>query len=105
DIAAWYLGLATMGLAMGMANTLWGALLPRIWGTRHLGSVRALAMTVMVIATAVGPGVTGVLIDAGIGFAHQLLVMAALCVAQAALFLPESRRLAAGLAPPSLSVL
>ncbi|MEM8742214.1 MAG: MFS transporter, partial [Pseudomonadota bacterium] len=34
-IAAWYLGLATMGLAMGMANTLWGALLPRIWGTRH----------------------------------------------------------------------
>ncbi|MEM9198590.1 MAG: MFS transporter, partial [Pseudomonadota bacterium] len=81
DIAAWYLGLATMGLAMGMANTLWGALLPRIWGTRHLGSVRALAMTVMVIATAVGPGITGVLIDAGIGFAHQLLVMAALCVA------------------------
>ncbi|MEM9047377.1 MAG: MFS transporter [Pseudomonadota bacterium] len=97
-VVDWYLGLAMMGLAMGMANTLWGALLPRLFGTRHLGSVRALAMTVMVVATAVGPGMTGLLIDLGFVFAHQLLVMAGLCLMQGALFWPQSRRLAAGLA-------
>ncbi|MEM9012996.1 MAG: MFS transporter [Pseudomonadota bacterium] len=79
EIWAWYVGLALMGAAVGLNNTLWGALLPHLWGTRHLGSVRAVTTTAMVIATAVGPGLTGLLIDLGVGFPAQCAAMAVWC--------------------------
>jgi len=88
-------------LTQGMSSALWGALLPAVYGTRHLGSVRSLATTVMVVSTAIGPGVTGLLIDLGIDFPQQTLLLAAWCVALSGLGLLVQRRLAAEAAAPA----
>ena len=69
-----------LGVSYGMSQTLFGALWPEVYGTRHLGAVRSSVVAMMVFATAAGPGLTGALIDAGIGLPRQLVVMAAYCV-------------------------
>jgi len=65
-----------LGVSYGMTSTLFGAVWPEVYGTRHLGSLRAVTVSFMVFMSAAGPGVTGLLIDAGIGFNRQLVVMA-----------------------------
>jgi len=47
----------------------------------------------MVLATAVGPGLTGFLIDAGVSLPDQLLVMSAWCLAGAAALWLAVRRI------------
>ena len=79
-VSAWYLALAFIGLTQGISSALWGVILPVVYGTRHLGSVRSLVTTVMVISTAIGPGVTGILIDLGVNFTEQSLFLAAWCI-------------------------
>ncbi len=85
-IGAWYAMMALMGLTQGGSGTLLGALWPGLYGTRHLGAVRALATSSMVFATALGPGITGLLIDRGIAFPDQVAGFALWCVASSALF-------------------
>ncbi len=75
------------GLTAGAATTLIGALWAEIYGTRHLGAIRALAVAAMVFATGLSPGVMGGLLDLGIGLDTQILVMAVYTLAAAALFL------------------
>jgi MFS family permease len=79
-VATWYLALGLAGLTQGAAGALWGAFLPAVYGTRYLGSVRSLVTTVMVVSTAIGPGLTGVLIDWGVDFPRQSIVFVAWCV-------------------------
>ncbi|PIV72938.1 MAG: MFS transporter [Rhodobacteraceae bacterium CG17_big_fil_post_rev_8_21_14_2_50_65_11] len=79
QVVAWYVALGVIGITQGASSALWGVLLPDVYGTRHLGSIRSLATTVMVVATAIGPGVTGLLIDAGIDFPTQSFYMGAWC--------------------------
>jgi len=71
-------GMALVGLSTGAVSAVHGAYWPEMYGTRHLGAIRALATSVMVFATALGPGVTGYLIDGGVDFRHQLAGMGAL---------------------------
>jgi MFS family permease len=94
-IAAWIAALGLLGASVGMASALWGALLPAIYGTRHLGAVRSLATTAMVFSTAIGPGITGLLIDAGIDFPRQCLAMGLWCLVLSLACLPVRRRLKA----------
>jgi MFS family permease len=93
-VSAWFLAVGFIGVTQGMSQAIWGALWPELYGTRHLGGVRAMATTAMVFSTAVGPGVTGLLIDAGIDFPAQCLAMGLWCVALAAVLVAVSRRLA-----------
>lgn len=78
-VASWYAALGFIGITQGISATLWGALLPSVYGTQHLGSIRSLTMTIMVIATAIGPGITGILIDRQIDFPVQGLFMGGWC--------------------------
>ena len=87
-----------IGLGQGMSNTMNGALWAEVYGTRHIGAVRALIVATMVFSTAIGPGITGLLIDAGIPFPEQGLVMAAWCFALSAVFVVVTRRLTRELA-------
>lgn len=80
QVSAWWVALGVIGITQGMASALWGVLLPVAYGTRHLGSIRSLATTVMVIATAIGPGITGLLIDRGVDFPTQSLFMGVWCL-------------------------
>ena len=89
--AAIFLFFGLMGLSYGFSQTLFGALWPEMYGTRHLGAVRSVVVSFMVLATALGPAVTGALIDAGVGFPTQVLAMGAYTLAIVAVLLPVSR--------------
>jgi MFS family permease len=94
DVSVWFVTLALAGLTQGMAQTVWGSLWPELYGTRHLGSVRSMATTAMVFSTAIGPGLAGQLIDAGIAFPQQGLAMALWCAGLSGVLLVVSRRIA-----------
>jgi MFS family permease len=65
-------GLALMAMTTGGNSTLVASFWAEFYGTRYLGAIKATAAAVMVLATALGPGLTGLLIDAGITFDRQL---------------------------------
>lgn len=65
------LGLALIAATAGAGSTLASAFWAEFFGTRHLGKIRAMTAAVMVLGSALGPGISGVLIDAGITFARQ----------------------------------
>jgi len=76
SIAGIYLFMIMFGVNYGLTSTMFGSLWPEIYGIRHLGAIRAVIVAAMVFATAVGPGLTGALIDQGINLPQQLFWMA-----------------------------
>ncbi|MEO1681320.1 MAG: MFS transporter [Pseudomonadota bacterium] len=70
------LGMALMALSVGMNHTLPSAFWSEFYGTRHLGAVKAMATAVMVFGTAIGPLITGALIEAGLPFDDQMIWIA-----------------------------
>jgi hypothetical protein len=90
--------MALIGLTQGGSVALLGALWPELYGTRNLGSIKALATSAMVFATALGPGVTGMLIDAGIMFPDQTWGFALWCLLGSGMFVMVRTRLRAELA-------
>ncbi|MFN3276473.1 MAG: MFS transporter [Paracoccus sp. (in: a-proteobacteria)] len=97
EVWGWYLALAVVGITQGMASSLWGVLFPLLYGTAHLGAIRSLATTIMVVSTAIGPGITGVLIDAGIDFPTQSLFLGLWCAVITLLCITISRKLRMGI--------
>ena len=72
------LAIVLMGLAGGGQATLLNACWAEFYGTRHIGAIKAAATALMVLGSALGPGISGWLIDAGIGFEVQQLGYAAI---------------------------
>ena len=66
-------GMVIFGIGQGMQATAPAAFWAEFYGTRHLGAIKAIAAAIMVFGSAIGPGVTGVLIDAGIDFPDQMV--------------------------------
>jgi MFS family permease len=85
--------MALLGLSYGFSSTLFGALWPEIYGLKHLGSIRAVMVAILVFATAMGPGLTGYLIDLGIALPAQIVVMGLYCLAMVAVMSVVTRRL------------
>lgn len=79
------LGLAFMGLATGAHATLPNAFWAEFYGTAHIGAIKSLAAAVMVFGSAIGPGLTGVLIDLGFGIERQYVWVALYFVLTSAL--------------------
>ncbi|AEG57966.1 MFS transporter [Sinorhizobium meliloti] len=75
-----YAFMLLLGISNGFTFTLLGALWPEVYGLANLGGIRAITVAAMVLATAVGPGVTGALIDAGIALTTQMLWLAGWCL-------------------------
>ncbi|MFB4205211.1 hypothetical protein KBTX_02580 [wastewater metagenome] len=73
--------LACAGLSMGVGGTLLGALWVELYGTRHLGAIRALIQSFMVLSTALAPGVVGMLLDAGLAMTDVVAGLLAWVVA------------------------
>ena len=69
-----------VGVSYGFTAPLVGALWPEVYGIQNLGSVRAIAVAASVAATAIGPGLTGYLIDRGTSLPTQMLYMGGWCV-------------------------
>ncbi|MDG2288182.1 MAG: MFS transporter, partial [Woeseiaceae bacterium] len=75
-----YVVMVFLGISYGISWTLFGSLWPEIYGTVHLGSIRAIAVSAIVFATAAGPGLTGTLIDLGITLPRQMNYFGAYCL-------------------------
>ncbi len=83
--AAAPLFLGLMGLGTGASFVLGGALWPELYGTAHLGAIRAFTQAVMVFATGFAPAVAGLAIDSGLSVDSIAAVCAAYCVVASAL--------------------
>ncbi len=68
-----FMGL--LGTAYGFSSTLSGTIWPELYGTKYLGAIRAIIVSMMVFCTAAGPGLTGWLIDKGVSYDYQIFAM------------------------------
>lgn len=64
-------GFVFLAMSAGAQTTLVAAFWAEFYGTAHLGAIKAMAAAVMVLGSAIGPGLTGALIDFGIGIETQ----------------------------------
>ena len=62
--------------SLALSGTIW----PQIYGTRHLGAIRAVQAAALSVFSAVGPGLAGILIDLGIPLERQIRVMGWYCL-------------------------
>lgn len=70
-------GFIFLALTTGANITIPAAFWAETYGTAHIGAIKSLATAIMVLGTAIGPGLTGILIDAGLGLETQFIGFAA----------------------------
>lgn len=64
-------GLMFMGFSVGAHATMSAVLWAEFYGTQNLGRIRAMTGAIMVVGTAIGPALSGWLIDFGIDLPTQ----------------------------------
>ena len=79
------LGLMVFGIGTGAQATVPPAFCAEFFGTRHIGAIKAMGTAIMVLGTAIGPGLTAVAIDAGYAFPVQMPLIAGYFLFAAAL--------------------
>ena len=67
------LGFIFLGLTSGANTTLPNAFWAEFFGTKHLGSIKAAAAAGMVLGSAIGPALTGILLDFDISLNLQYI--------------------------------
>lgn len=72
---------ALLGTSAGAVRTIEGAVIPALFGTRHLGAIRGAVMTIMVAATAFGPLALSLGLDHLGGYSSALNLLLVLPVA------------------------
>ena len=72
-----YAYFTIFGLTQGMIYASSSPLWAEIYGTRHLGGIKAIAQAMSVLASALSPVMLGVMIDAGYGLAALALALGA----------------------------
>ncbi|MEM9716304.1 MAG: MFS transporter [Pseudomonadota bacterium] len=74
--ATGFWGIATAFVFIALMQGSWSTLSVSFWaefyGTRYLGSIKAAATAIMVVGSAIGPAITGLLIDQGYSFPQQM---------------------------------
>ncbi len=91
------LAVVLMGIAGGGQSTLLNACWAEFYGTQHIGSIKAAATSFMVLGSAIGPGLSGWLIDMGVGFEIQQLGYAAMFALAALLLIGPTKTAAKSL--------
>ncbi len=80
--------MASMGTTAGAATIVYTSVWSEMYGSAHLGAIRAVAVSAMVFSSAVGPALVGGALDAGLSLNTQMAAMsaaAAICAASLAL--------------------
>ncbi|MGB5830460.1 MAG: MFS transporter [Thiohalocapsa sp.] len=96
--------MALMGATAGGATLLSAAVWAELYGTAHLGAIRALAVSLQVLATALAPATLGWLIDHAVGLDEQAALLSLFtfaCALGLALLLPSLLHYRAPPAPVS----
>ena len=86
------LAVILMGIAGGGQATLLNACWAEFYGTMHIGAIKSAAAALMVLGSAIGPGLSGWLIDMGVGFEVQQLGYAAMFAFAALILIGPTRR-------------
>ena len=68
------LGLCFLAISAGANSTLPTAFWAEYYGTKFLGTIKALGTAIMVLGSAIGPAMTGFLIDWGFGIEKQYFI-------------------------------
>jgi len=71
-----FTGFFFLALTSGANSTLPNAFWAEFFGTAHIGAVKAMVAAVMVLGSAIGPGITGLFIDLGVGLEQQFVYIA-----------------------------
>ena len=58
--------MAGLGLSMGIVFTAFTAIWAELYGVRHIGAIRSVVMSLMVLVSAIAPAIMGWLFDAGV---------------------------------------
>lgn len=69
-------GLILLGVGAGAHAAIPPVFWAEVYGTRHLGAIRATVAAIMVFGSALGPGITGWFIDHGLNFGDQMVWIA-----------------------------
>ena len=103
----WSTGLALtiLGIGWGAQATMPAAFWAEAYGTAHLGSIKAFAGAAMVFGSALGPGLTGWLIDRGTDFPEQMIWYAGYFALAGILTWAATRRVRIRLPRPDRNVL
>ena len=83
--AAIVLYMALMGASFGLYAPLFGAIWPELYGTKHLGAIKSLVTSLMVVGTALSPGISGWLIDVGVSYDGMIVATGAYALVAAAI--------------------
>lgn len=73
-VAAW--AMSFIAISAGSMATLPGSFAAEFYGTRYLGGIKSIWTAIMVLGSALGPGLSGFLIDVGYDFSDQMLGIA-----------------------------
>ena len=69
-----FIFLGLIGISNGLANVLGSSTWAEIYGVKHIGSIKALSTALMVLSTAFGTALFGILIDIGYSIEHIAFV-------------------------------
>lgn len=87
-----------VGIGIGASNVLLSSFLAEFYGTKHIGSIKALVTSIAVFGSAIGPVLSGTLIDSGVGIEIQFsgyAIYFAVTAVIAVLLIPAHTRLLA----------
>ena len=77
--------MAFFGLSAGAVGVIHGAIWAEIYGTTHLGAIKALGTAFMVLSTALSPPIMGMAIDRGVSIETIAIASAAYMIFSATL--------------------
>ncbi|WP_226779998.1 MFS transporter [Oceaniglobus trochenteri] len=77
--------MVVLAFGIGSQATVPAAFWAEFYGTRNIGAIKAMAAAVMVFGSAIGPGITAIVIDHGIDFPLQMFAISAYFAFAAAL--------------------
>ncbi|HKL64841.1 MAG TPA: MFS transporter [Roseovarius sp.] len=69
-------GFVMLALTTGANSVVPNAFWAEFYGSANMGSIKAMAAAIMVLGSAIGPGITGLAIDLGLGIETQFVLIA-----------------------------
>ena len=70
------LGFVFLALTTGANSIVPNAFWAEFYGSANMGRIKAMAAAIMVLGTAIGPGITGLALDLGLGIEAQFVLIA-----------------------------